>query len=253
MIAISKSAAKSGGLLFLLSISFLHAAYPFVGEILDYEVNYGPGTLGNASMQVRETKNSNELEIITGAKNNGWLGKMYPVNDSVKSTVSADSLLPKVFNQKLSEKKYRRNTLIVYDFESKKAIIKDTASKASKFIHGIDTAITLNGNERCILSAFYLVRTLNLKPGDTVFFDAISGVKKYKLKVICHKKETIETALGKKDCIVIEPVIYGDGLFNAKGKLTIWLTDDAEKLPVLMKSKVFLGSIEVALIGVRKN
>jgi hypothetical protein len=71
------------------------------------------------------------------------------------------------------------------------------------------------------------------------------------LKVICHRRETIETALGKKDCVVIEPIIQGDGLFKAKGKLYIWLTNDEACLPVLMKSEITIGAIEAELIGVQ--
>ncbi|MDR0518087.1 MAG: DUF3108 domain-containing protein [Fibromonadaceae bacterium] len=235
--------------LFLFSQS--HASYPFVGETLDYKISYGFISAGNARMLVRETKNANELEIISRAWHSSSF-KLLSVNDTVRSTVSADSLMPKVFNQKISEGSYTRNALTVYNFETKRASIKDTAYKASELRHGKDTVITLDGNERCILSAFYLARTLNLKPGDTAYFNAIGGVKKYKLKVICHKRETISTAFGKKNCLVIEPIIQGDGLFKAKGKLTIWLTDDEKRLPVLMKSEIAIGSIKATLIGFNK-
>jgi len=236
-------------ILFIFSASF--AAYPFIGETLDYEISWAFIKAGNARMLVKETKNENELEIISRAWHSSSF-KMLTVDDTVSTTTTADSLLPKVFTQKIHEGGYKRKAQIVYDFKAKKTTVKDTAFNKEIFKHGIDTSITLNGGERCILSAFYLTRTFNLKPGDTAYFDAISGVKKYKLKVICHRKETINTALGKKNCIVIEPVIQGDGLFKAKGKLTIWLTDDDERLPVLMKSEIAIGSIKASLIGVNR-
>ncbi|MDR2581172.1 MAG: DUF3108 domain-containing protein [Fibromonadaceae bacterium] len=238
-------------ILTLLLFSVLHSSHFFVGETLDYKVSYGFVTAGNARMLVKKTKNANELEIISRA----WSEVLFffHVDDTVRSTVTADSLLPKVFNQKISEGSYKRNLLTIYDFKTKRAIIKDTAFSSSKLKHGIDTVITLDGGERCILSAFYLARTLDLKPGDTAYFNAISGVKKYKLKVICHRREVINTALGKRNCLVIEPVIQGDGLFKAKGRLTIWLTDDEERLPVLMTSRVAIGSIKASLIGVRRE
>jgi hypothetical protein len=236
---------------FLLFFSVSHAAYPFIGETLDYEISFGFLTAGNARIVVRETKNVNELEIISRAWNHSFF-KVLTVNDTVKSIATADSLMPKVFSQKISEGSYIRNATTVYNFETKKAKIKDTAYKSLELKHGIDTVITLNGNERCILSAFYLARTLKLEPGDTAYFNAIGGIKRYKLKVICHKRETIKTAFGKKNCLVIEPVILGDGLFKAKGKLTIWLTDDEERLPVIMKSEIAIGSIKASLIGVKR-
>ena len=237
-------------ILFIFSVSF--AKYPFIGETLDYEISWGFITAGNARMLVKETKNKNELEIISLAWNNGAFETFFPVKDTVKSLVAAEGLAPKIFNQKISEGSYKRKAVTIYDFEKNKASITDTAYKNSEFRHGSDTVITLGGNEKCILSAFYLARTLDLKPGDTAFFNAIGGVKKYKLKIICHRKETINTALGKKNCLVIEPVIQGDGLFKAKGRLTIWLTDDEERLPVLMKSEIAVGSIKASLIGVKR-
>jgi len=237
-------------ILFIVSAAF--AKYPYIGETLDYEISWGFITAGNARMLVKETKNENELEIISLAWNNGAFETFFPVKDTVKTLATADSLFPKVFNQKISEGSYRRKFKTIYNFATKRASITDTAYKNTDLKRGIDTVLTLSGGERCILSAFYLARTLDLKPGDTAYFDAISGVKKYKLKVICHRKETINTALGKKNCLVIEPVIQGDGLFKAKGKLTIWLTDDSERLPVLMKSEIAVGSIKASLIGVKR-
>ena len=230
---------------------FLCSSDLFAGETLDYEISYGFISAGNARMIVRETKNENELEIISRAWHNSFF-TLLSVDDTVKTIASADSLLPRVFDQRIKEGSYVRNMRTFYNFEQKKAIIKDTAYKSSDLRHAIDTVITLDGNERCILSAFYLARTFDLNPGDTAYFNAIGGKKKYKLKVICHKRETINTAFGKKKCLVIEPVILGDGLFKAKGKLTIWLTDDEHRLPVLMKSAIAIGSIKASLIGVSK-
>jgi len=235
----------------LFSFCVLHASHPFVGEILDYEISYGFISAGKARMLVRETKNENELEIITRAWNHSFF-KILTVDDTVKSTATADSLVPKVFNQRLKEGSYVRNALTIYNFKTKKAHIKDTAYKALKVLHALDTTITLEGNERCILSAFYLARTFKFEPGDTVYFNAIGGKKKYPLKVICHRRETIKTAFGYKNCLVIEPVILGDALFKAKGRLTIWLTDDEERLPVVMKSEIAIGSIKASLIRVTR-
>ncbi|MDR2999629.1 MAG: DUF3108 domain-containing protein [Fibromonadaceae bacterium] len=234
-------------IIFLL-FSISHSTHFFVGETLDYKISYGPVTAGNARMLVRETKNANELEIISRA----WSEVLffYHVDDTVRSTVSANNLLPKIFNQKISEGSYRRNAFTIYDFENKTASIKDTAFSKAKRTHAIDTTLTLEGDERCILSAFYLIRTFDLKPGDTLSFNAISGKKKYKMKVICHRRETINTALGKKSSLVVEPIIQGDGLFKAKGRLLIWLTDDDKRLPLLMESKIAIGSIKASLIKV---
>ena len=70
------------------------------------------------------------------------------------------------------------------------------------------------------------------------------------MEVIVHRKETIEVEAGKFKCIVVEPIIRGEGLFKKKGSLRIWLTDDEKKIPVQMKSEVFVGDITTELIKI---
>ncbi len=50
---------------------------------------------------------------------------------------------------------------------------------------------------------------------------------------------------------MVEPLLKAGGIFKNKGRLVIWLTDDARRLPVLMKSKVAIGSVKVVLQEVK--
>jgi hypothetical protein len=61
------------------------------------------------------------------------------------------------------------------------------------------------------------------------------------------KRETITVKAGTFDCIVAEPLLKTVGVFKHTGKLKVWLTDDRLKMPVLMKSKVLVGSITAEL------
>jgi hypothetical protein len=47
---------------------------------------------------------------------------------------------------------------------------------------------------------------------------------------------------------VVEPRVR-EGPFGKSGAIHIWLTDDERKLPVLMKSKVKIGSFVARLVG----
>jgi hypothetical protein len=82
--------------------------------------------------------------------------------------------------------------------------------------------------------------------------DAVSGKKKYKLKVLCHRRQTITVPAGRFKTIVVEPKVVGVGLFKAKGKLTIWLSDDAHHMPIKMSSKIPVGSISANLVKTTK-
>ena len=43
-----------------------------------------------------------------------------------------------------------------------------------------------------------------------------------------------------------------EGIFNQTGRMAIWLTDDEHRIPVLMKSKVLIGSIDVRLKEIKE-
>jgi len=60
-------------------------------------------------------------------------------------------------------------------------------------------------------------------------------------------RERIKVPAGEFDCVIIEPVLETSAIFENKGKLTIWLTDDTVKMPVLMRSKVIVGAFEAVL------
>ena len=97
---------------------------------------------------------------------------------------------------------------------------------------------------------FYFIGTRPRAVGTSFELAAVSGKKKYGLKVLCHREEIIEVPAGKFPCLVVEPVLMGDGLFKAKGKLWIWLTKDSRRLPVKMQSKIPVGSIKAELVSV---
>jgi hypothetical protein len=107
--------------------------------------------------------------------------------------------------------------------------------------------VTIEGLEHSIMSAFYLVRTLPLKEGSTSRFSAVSGEKRYELKVVIHKREKIKTDLGEFNTVKVEPVLDGDGIFKSSGRIFIWFTDDERRLPVLMQCEIKLGSIKATL------
>ena len=124
--------------------------------------------------------------------------------------------------------------------------------KTRKVKRSADPAVTIKGMEHSIMSAFYYVRTMPLTVGDTSRFSAVSGKKRYELKVLVHGKEEIKTAaLGKVKTVKVEPVLDGDGIFNSKGRIFIWLTDDDRRIPVLMQCEIALGSIKAKLMKIK--
>ena len=81
-----------------------------------------------------------------------------------------------------------------------------------------------------------------------------SGENTYPLRVVVHqKREKIRVPAGKFECIKVEPFIIGDAIFKTKGgKMLIWMTNDERKMPVLVRSKVMIGSFDAELKKIQR-
>jgi hypothetical protein len=160
-------------------------------------------------------------------------------------------LMTEVFRKRLHEGTFHNTSVIRFDRKGEKAWLSDTVftdMKTRKVKRSADTAVAIQGMEHSIMSAFYYVRTMPLTVGDTTRFSAVSGKKRYELKVLVHGRESLKTAIGKVNTVKVEPVLDGDGIFNSKGRIFIWLTDDDRRIPVLMECEIALGSIKAKLI-----
>ena len=223
------------------------------GERLEYELSWGFVTAGYATLEVKPRKDG-KVEFETYATANKTVNKFYPVHDTVYTLVHKRGLMTDVFRKSLHEGTFHNKSLIRFNRDDKKAVLSDTVFKdpVKHYVkRSADTSVTIDGLEHRIMSAFYLVRTLPLKEGATSRFAAVSGKKRYELKVITHKRETIKTDLGSFKTVKVEPVLDGDGIFNSSGRIFIWFTDDEKRIPVLMQCEIKLGSIKATLTKVK--
>jgi hypothetical protein len=208
-----------------------------LGELLVFDVAYGFVIAGTAVMAIPDTQwidNRPCYRIVTEARSSNFFSKIFEVKDRVMSFVDMEGLFPWRFEKHLREGRYRSDKVIRFDQINHFAIEGKDTVKVPPFIQGI-------------LSSFYYVRTLDLKVGTPIDIDNYGDGKIYPLKVLVLKKETIEVPAGTFRCIVVEPVMRVEGIFKQTGQLKIWLTDDEKKMPVLMKSKVLIGSIDARL------
>lgn len=204
-----------------------------IGERLEFSITYGPIVAGNAVMEIKEiTKYNNQkcFRLISTAKSNKFFSLFFKVDDKVESLMDVYGLFSLHFEKHLREGKYRADRYV--DFDQKRHLA---------FADG-DT-IPIQEYVQDALSSLYYIRTLNLKVGNSVFVENHSDKKNYTLEVKVLKRERVRVPAGEFNCLVVEPMLRAGGIFKHKGRLTVWLTDDQFKIPVLMKSKVVVGSI----------
>jgi hypothetical protein len=214
---------------------------PFdAGEWFQFSIQYGIIRAGDALMQVEgieEIGGRQCYHLVSKAESNDFFSIFFKVRDRVDSFLDRESFVTRRFSKKILEGKYRTAFTVEFDHARRIATYSD------------GTEMEFLACAQDILSAFFYVRTLNLSVGQSVEVPCHSDKKNYPLEVKVYRKQTVTTPVGKFDCIVVEPLLKSSGVFQQKGRLTIWLTDDEYKIPVLMKSKVAVGSISAILTG----
>jgi hypothetical protein len=212
-----------------------------VGERLDFSIGYGLIDAGTATMEVLDVVDVHGrpvYQIKTTATSNRFFDSFYKVRDTMLSLVDVEGLFTWRYEKHQHEGDYRRNQVVV--FEQDRGLAWD----------GKDT-VDIPQYVQDVLSAFYYVRAQDLQVGDTLVLPSMADRKTYELEVIVHGREEIRTPAGTFECLKVEPLLQAAGLFRHEGKITVWLTDDRLHMPVLMRSRVVIGSIHAELTAYR--
>ncbi len=211
-----------------------------VGEKLTFNVKYGFVTAGVAVMEIPKIKKiaGREVYHVTFKVNSlPSFDTFYKVRDRYETYIDVESLFPWRFEQHVREGGFSMDFAAFFDH-------RKGVAKTSKGTYDIPP------NVNDIVSTFFYARTLdysNMNVGDRFKLHNFYKKQVYPLDVIYKGKETVEVEAGTFDCIMVEPVIVEGGLFKTEGKITIWLTDDALKVPVKVKTKILIGSIDAEL------
>ena len=223
----------------LNSPSAMERGLPFgPGESLRFSIEYGLIKAGSAWLEVAgmETYRGRPCyHLVSRAESNDVMSKVYKVRDRIDSLIDAEGLYSYRYRKHIREGNYKKDYDAQYDPAAGKVRYADgkTFDMAQWSMDG--------------LAAFYYVRHVPLEVGKDVVIPHHSDKATADIVVKVHGKETVSTPAGKFNCYVIEPVMTAGGIFKNSGRLTIWVTDDARRIPVLMKSRIPVGSIDAVL------
>ena len=64
-------------------------------------------------------------------------------------------------------------------------------------------------------------------------------------------KETVKTKYGKFKTIKFRPLLLKGTIFEGGEKMTVWISDDKNKIPVRIESPISVGSIKVDMMTYR--
>ena len=216
----------------------LPESVPFgAGELLTFAIQYGLIYAGDATLEIRNVAvldTSRAYHIISTARTNSAFDVVFKVRDRHDSFMDYENLYSLRFEKHLREGRFKRDETVLFDQRNHVAIYDDKR-------------VPIPPQTQDFLSALYYARTLPLDVGIAVAMANHTGGKNYPIYVKVLRRERIKVPAGEFDCLVVEPVLQTTSIFENKGRLTIWITDDSVKMPVLLRSKVVVGAFEAVL------
>ena len=233
--------------LFSLSATFSQEKpVPFKsGEWLRYKMSYsGFLRAGTAVLEIKEKEYNGKKVFHT--KGSGWTSGavkwFFEVEDLYESYFDKETIKPYVFKRKIDEGGYKKHRITSFNYDSKKAYIQD-------FTLQTDTSVAFT-NVQDMMSSFYFLRstdTKNLKIGDEIKLDMFMDSQVYPFKLRFLGREVLKTKFGKVNSLIFRPLVQSGRIFKAQESVTIWITDDANKIPIKMMASLAVGSLRAEL------
>jgi Protein of unknown function (DUF3108) len=230
--------------LFFAADGPLSARAQTIPEKLVFDLTWAGIKAGTATQEI--INDNGVIKIVSTARSADWISVFFKVDDRIESVLAGTRPtglgLPKIYRMKIREGKTRRDKEITFDRGKRLAFYVD-------HLNGEKKDFEINENTLDTLSSFYFVRSMPLEVGKSVFIDVFDSKRLWNTEVQVLRREKIETVLGTFNTIVVRPLMKSEGIFEKKGDMYIWLTDDKRHVPVKMKTKVPIGSITATLVG----
>lgn len=216
------------------------------GEWLKFKMSYSNFlNAGYSTMEVRETTNNDKeaFHILGKGKSTGIVSLFFNVKDDYQTYMYKESLLPYRFIRKIDEGGYTKDEEILFNHDKKEATVKNhKRNTVNKHPIGDDI--------QDLLSALYFLRNqklTNLKTGDEIELKMFIDQETTNFKLHFLGKEVVKTKFGKVNSLKFRPMVQTGRVFKKQESLTIWISDDENKIPLLIKADLAVGSLRADL------
>ena len=217
------------------------------GEKLEYLAHYGFIHAGKATVEITKGThylNGKKCTMINGSGySTGTFDFFFKVRDSYITYMNTETLEPYKFVRHVDEGGFVFDQEYNFDHKNKRV-----------FTQKKDTVAVPTGIQD-LLSAYYYARSIDIdhyKIGDILTFKAFVDGQVEPIRIRYLGKETIEIKSGKYRCYKFQPVVQSGRVFSDEEDLIVYISDDKNKIPVLIEAKVIVGSVKLELISAKR-
>ncbi len=170
----------------------------------------------------------------------------FKVRDVYQSYIDKSTIEPSRFLRDVNEGGFT----IFQDYHFNRSANSVTAHREdSKSNMRVDT-FPVNNCVHDILSAVYHVRSLDFNSyaeGDSIFFRVFLDDVEYDMYVRYLGKDRLTLDGDTYNCIKFSPLLLQGTIFNEGEGMTVWVTDDKNKMPLMVEAPILVGSVKATL------
>jgi hypothetical protein len=213
------------------------------GEKLTFRIHYGIVDAGEATLEVDKDMKSiggrDCYHVVGNGRTVGAFDWFFKVRDRYESIIDKSALIPWMFIRRVNEGGYVINQNVSFNH------FHDSATSERK-------TISIPEYTQDLISAFYYARNLDFssaKEGDIFPINGYldDGIIPLNIKFI--GKEDVDSKKGTFHCLKFRPMLQEGRVFKEKEDMTVWISDDKNRLPVRVQTDILVGSIKMDLIS----
>lgn len=216
-------------------------------ESISYNVFYSVMGLyvnaGNAnfSVSLQNINNRTAYHVVGKGSSNPSYDWIFKVRDTYESYIDTATMKPLKFIRNIEEGGYKKYENITFNHESNSAVTTEGVFKVPNCIQDV-------------ISSIYYARNIDFnkyKPEDRIPFTMFLDNEVYNLYIRYMGKEVIKTKYGKFKAIKFKPLLVKGTLFEGGEKMTVWVSDDPNHIPLRIESPIVVGSVKVDMMQYR--
>ncbi|MCX5716644.1 MAG: DUF3108 domain-containing protein [Candidatus Omnitrophica bacterium] len=206
-----------------------------VGEKLTYGVYWMGACVGEGTLHVKEIVKIDGRDA--SAKTNDFMSAIYKIDDTIHSFIDVKDLCSLRFEKYQREGRYKADEVVVFDQKNHKGYYESLTNKTKK-------EFTIPDRVQDLTSVFYYFRTLDVKPNTALILDVNADEKNWKATMNVLDTEALEILRqGVHNVFCLVPKVGFKGVISKRGKVWIYVSTDAQRVPVLIKIRIPFGFV----------
>ncbi|MCW3109548.1 MAG: ATP-dependent exoDNAse [Segetibacter sp.] len=193
----------------------------------------------NFTVTTERLNNKPVYHIIGTGVTNSKYDWIFKVRDRYETYIDTTTLRPYKFIRNVDEGGYKKYENITFNHTANTALSTQGVYKVPNCIQDV-------------VSSMYYSRNIDFnkyKAGDKIPFTIFLDNEVYNMYIRYQGKEIIKTRYGKFRAIVFKPLLVKGTLFEGGEKMTVYVSDDANKVPLRIESPLLVGSVKVDLMS----